>query len=198
MTEILNLLGGNQLIDGITKQTGIAKEQVSSVVENALPALMGAMQKNSQTSQGAESLLGALQSNKHDGSLLGSLGSVFSSENVNSLTSEGTGILGHIFGGNQTNVENAISSKTGVSSSGVSQILQMLSPVLMSFLGKKVSDNNVNSVSGLGSILQGLSGGKMSDLLSFLDADKDGSVIDDLAEKFLGKDNPLGGLFSGK
>ncbi len=198
MTEILNLLGGSNLIDGITKQTGISKDQVSSVVTNAIPALMGAMQKNSQNEEGAAGLLSALQSEKHDGSLLNGLGSIFGGDNINSLTTDGAGILGHLFGGNQKNIENAISSKTGVSTSGVSQILQMLSPVLMSFLGKQVSDNNVNSVSGLSSILQGLSGGNMSDILSSLDADKDGSFLDDLAEKFLGKNNPLGGLFGGK
>lgn len=198
MTEILNLLGGNDLIDGITKQTGISKDQVSSVVTNALPALMGAMQKNSQNEQSGAGLLSALQSEKHDGSLLNGLENLFRGDNVNSLTTDGTGILGHLFGGNQKNVENVISSKTGVSEAGVSQILQMLSPVLMSFLGKQVSDNNVNSISGLGSILQGFSGGNMSDILSSLDSNKDGSIIDDLSKKFLDGNSFLGGLFGGK
>lgn len=195
--DILNLLGGNNLIEGITEKTGISKDQVNAVVQNALPTLMGAVAKNSQNEQTASGLLGALQSDKHDGSLLDNLSGLFSGD-TSALTKDGAGILGHLFGGNQEAVQAGISAKTGVSASGVSQIMEMLSPMLMSFLGKKVSDQNVTSPSGLGSILGSLTGGAGGGFLSFLDADKDGSIIDDLSEKFLGKDNPLGGLFGGK
>lgn len=195
MAGILNLLGGSELLNGISQQAGVSKEQTSSVMELALPMLMGAMQKNSQSASGAESLLGALQSDKHNGSLLSGLGSLLGG-NASALTQDGAGILGHLLGSGQDTAANAISQKTGVSSGAVSQILKMAAPVLMSYLGKQVSEKGVNSAEGLGGILSSVLGGQnASGMLSFLDQDKDGNVIDDIAGMVLGKDNPLSKLF---
>lgn len=195
MAGILDLLGGSELLNGISQQAGVSKEQTSSVMELALPMLMGAMQKNSQSASGAESLLGALQSDKHNGSLLSGLGSLLGG-NASALTQDGAGILGHLLGSGQETAANAISQKTGVSSGAVSQILKMAAPVLMSYLGKQVSDKGVNSAEGLGGVLSSVLGGQnASGMLSFLDQDKDGNFIDDIAGMVLGKDNPLSKLF---
>lgn len=195
MAGILDLLGGSELLNGISQQAGVSKEQTSSVMELALPMLMGAMQKNSQSASGAESLLGALQSDKHNGSLLSGLGSLLGG-NASALTQDGAGILGHLLGSGQDTAANAISQKTGVSSGAVSQILKMAAPVLMSYLGKQVSDKGVNSTDGLSNVLSSVLGGQnASGMLSFLDQDKDGNFIDDIAGMVLGKDNPLSKLF---
>lgn len=195
MAGILDLLGGSELLNGISQQAGVSKEQTSSVMELALPMLMGAMQKNSQSASGAESLLGALQSDKHNGSLLSGLGSLLGG-NTSALTQDGAGILGHLLGSGQDTAANAISQKTGVSSGAVSQILKMAAPVLMSYLGKQVSDKGVNSTDGLSNVLSSVLGGQnASGMLSFLDQDKDGNFIDDIAGMVLGKDNPLSKLF---
>lgn len=204
MSSILDSLGGSQLIDGITKQTGVSAEQTSSVLSMALPLLMGAMQKNSETEQGASNLLNALQSDKHNGSLLSNIGGFLGGTNSD-LTSDGAGILGHLLGDKTTSVENAISAKTGVSSSSVSQILKMAAPFLMSFLGKQISDNKVNSASGLGSVLESVLGSKQGGnmLTSLLDSNGDGNILDDVAEMVLGKKDSgilgsIGSLFGGK
>ncbi len=210
MAGILDFLGGDnlqQIINGVSKETGISSSQASSVVETAMPLLMGAFQ-NSSSGEGAAGLLSALQSDKHDGSLLNNLGSLFNNGGNNDITKDGAGILGHLLGGNQSTVTNAISAKTGVSSSNVSQILQTLAPVLMSFLGKKVSDNNISSSNGLGDLLSGFLGGNNNAgglLTSLLDSNGDGNVLDDITGMFGGKsDNKgglgdlLGGFFGGK
>lgn len=210
MAGTLDFLGGDnlqQIINGVSKETGISSSQASSVVETAMPLLMGAFQNNS-SGEGAVGLLNALRSDKHDGSLLNNLGSLFSNGGNNDITKDGAGILGHLLGGNQSTVTNAISAKTGVSSSNVSQILQKLAPVLMSFLGKKVSDNNISSSNGLGDLLSGVLGGTNGAgnlLTSLLDSNGDGNVLDDLTGMLGGKSNDkgglgglLGGLFGGK
>lgn len=200
MNEILQQLGGSQLVDGISKQVGVSQGQASSVISMALPLLMGAMQKNSQSEQGAQGLLGALQSDKHDGSLLGNVASALSNSG---LASQGQGILGHLLGSNENSIAQAISQKTGVSASSATQILKMLAPILMSFLGKKVTDSGVDSTSGLTSMLSGVLGGQNAGnlLTSLLDSNGDGSVLDDVAGMFTGggdsKKNPLGGLLGG-
>ncbi|ATA67467.1 hypothetical protein CGC48_01810 [Capnocytophaga cynodegmi] len=199
MAGILDFLGGDNLqkiVDGVSKQTGVSTSQVSSVIEMAGTLLMGAMQNNT-SGEGATGLLSALQSNKHDGSLLDNLGSFFN-DGVNSdVTKDGAGILGHLLGGKESTMANAISAKTGVSSSNVVQILQSLAPVLMSFLGKKVSDNNVSSASGLGDLLSGFLGNNNNlggMLKSLLDSNGDGNVMDDLAGMLGGKSDNKGGI----
>lgn len=202
MTGILDFLGGDklqQVIDGVSKETGISTSQASSVIEMAAPMLLGAVQNNSQ-GEGASSLLSALQSDKHDGSILDNLGSLFGNGGDNAVTQDGANILGHLLGGNQSTVANAIGAKTGVSASNVSQILQTLAPLLMGFLGKKVTDNNVSSTNGLGDLLSGFLGGNNSNagnlLTSLLDSNGDGNVLDDVMGMFGGKSNEKGGLGS--
>lgn len=207
MAGFLDFLGGDnlqQLVNGVSKQTGVSPSQASSVIEMAGPLLMGAFQKNS-SGENAAGLLNALQSDKHNGSLLDNIGNLFGNA-TNDITKEGSGILGHLLGNNQSAVTNAISTKTGVSASNVTQILQSLAPVLMSFLGKKVSDNNISSANGLGDLLSGFLGGNKGNLLtSFLDSNGDGNVLDDIAGMMGGKSDKkeglgglLGGLFGGK
>lgn len=198
MTGIFELLGGDtlqQIVNGASQKTGISSQQASSVIETAVPLLMGAFQ-NSGKEADANGLLSALQSEKHDGSLVNNFGNIFEAKN-DEITKDGAGILGHLLGDKQAMFTDAISSKTGVSSANVSQILQTLAPVLMSFLGKKVSDNNISSSNGLNDLLSGFLAGNNnvgSLLTSFLDANKDGNVMDDLAGMLGGKSANKGGL----
>lgn len=211
MGNILDFLGGDklqQIVEGISKETGISTSQTSSVIETAAPLLMGAFQNNSAGS-GAMGLLSALQSDKHDGSLLDNLGNLFANGGNNEVTKDGANILGHLLGNNQSTVTNAISSKTGVSVDNIGKILQTLAPVLMSFFGKKVTENNVSSSSDLGGLLSGFLGGNNNSgnlLTSLLDSNGDGSVMDDVMGMISGKSNGksgglgslLGGLFGKK
>ena len=210
MAGFLDFLGGDKLqeiIDGVSKNTGISPSQASFVIQMATPMLMGAIQNNS-SGEGAAGLLKALQSDKHDGSLLDNLGNLFNKEGNNDLTKDGAGILGHLLGAKQSTLAGAISAKTGVSSSNVMQILQTLAPILMSFLGKGVSDKGISSENKLGDLLSGFLGNNSNAgglLNSLLDSNGDGSVLDDVTGMFTGKSNDkgnignlLGGLFAGK
>ena len=76
----------------------------------------------------------------------------------------------------------------------------------MGVLGKETRQNNVSDSSGLGNILGGMMGGQpkeeQSFLESLLDADGDGSIIDDVAGMVLGngqqkKKSGLAGLLGG-
>jgi len=87
----------------------------------------------------------------------------------------------------------------------VANILKVAAPILMGVIGKKASQQNVSSSSGIGGLLGGLLGGNSADkeqsfLESILDADGDGSIVDDVAGMVLGKSSNkggLGGLLSG-
>jgi hypothetical protein len=200
MSSILDLLNsdmGKQLISGASAQSGQSAEKTSSVLTMALPFLLGAMKKNSSTPDGAASLLGALNG-KHSGSILDNLGGLFDGGVDASVQQDGAGILGHILGGSQPKIENALSQKSGMDSDSVAQILKVAAPILMGFLGKQTRQNNVSDPNGLGDLLGGLMGGgqqqDQSFLESLLDANGDGSVIDDIAGMVLGGDKKKGGV----
>lgn len=205
MSGLLNLLGsdlGESLIEGLSSQTGQSKSNTSKLLNLAVPVLMQAMQRNAATPQGASGLLGAL-SHKHDGRILDQLGEIFANNNSNAIARDGSKILGHVLGNRRQNVENAISQQSGINNSTVSQILKIAAPIVMGFLGKQQRLSAVNDANGLTNLLGGLVGGNFHDkggnqnlFESILDADQDGSIIDDVAGAVLGqKNNSISGLF---
>ena len=213
MSGILDLLNsdlGKTIISGVAGQTGQDKSKTGSVLTMALPVLMQAMKRNASTPQGAEGLLGALNGSKHDGSILDNLGGLFGGGVDSNVLDEGGKILGHVLGGKQQHVENALGAKAGMDAGSVAQILKVAAPILMGVLGKQSKQQNVSNSSGIEGLLGGLLGGnspqqEQSFLESILDADGDGSVIDDVAGMVLGGDKKksglgglLGGLFGGK
>lgn len=207
MAGILDLLNsdiGKTIVSGVAGSTGTDTNKTSSVLTMALPVLMKAMERNASTPEGAEGLMGAL-SNKHDGSILDNLGGLFGGGVDSSVKQEGAGILGHILGAKQNGVEQVISQKSGVDAGTVSQILKIAAPILMGYLGKQKSESNATSSGDLSGLLGGLLGGNSASseqnfLEKVLDADGDGSVVDDVAGMFLGGDKKksgLGGMLGG-
>ncbi len=212
MSGILDLLGsdlGKTIINGVAGSTGNDTNKTSSVLTMALPVLMKAMQRNASTSQGAEGLMSALNG-KHDGSILDNLGGLFSGGVDEDVKTDGSKILTHVLGAKQSGVEQVIGQKSGLDAGSVGNILKVAAPILMGVLGKQTRQQNVSSSNGIGDLLGGLLGGnsaqkEQSFLESILDADGDGSVIDDVAGMVLGGDKKkgglgglLGGLFGGK
>ena len=212
MSGILDLLNspvGLSIISGVSGQTNQPESKTQDVLTMALPVLMQAMSRNASTPQGAEGLLSALNS-KHDGSILDNLSGLFGGGVDDNVMEDGSKILGHVLGNKQSNVQNVISEKSGIDAGTVAQILKVAAPILMGVLGSQAKQQNVNSQSGLEGMLGGLLKGNSPQnergfLESILDADGDGSVIDDVAGMVLGGDKKkgglgglLGGLFGGK
>lgn len=207
MSGILDLLNsdlGKTIISGVSNQTKQPQNKTQDVLTMALPVLMTAMKRNAASPQGAEGLLSALNS-KHDGSILDNLGGLFSGGVDANVLNDGDKILGHVLGGKQKQIENTLGAKAGMDAGSVAQILKVAAPLLMGVLGKQKKEQNVDSAGGIESLLGGLLGGnspknEQSFLESILDADGDGSVIDDVAGMVLGgskKKGGLGGLLGG-
>ena len=180
MAGILDLLNsdlGKQIISGVAGSTGNDSNKTSSVLTMALPVLMKAMERNASTPEGAEGLMGALDK-KHDGSILDNLGGLF-----------GGGV-----------------EESGLDAGSVANILKVAAPILMGVLGKQKKEQNVSNSGDLTGLLGGLLGGneaknEQNFLEQILDADGDGSVVDDVAGMLLGgsskKSGGLGGLLGG-
>ncbi|WP_434036159.1 DUF937 domain-containing protein [Formosa sp. 4Alg 33] len=208
MSGILDLLNsdlGKGLVSNLAGQTGQDTNKTGDLLTMALPVLMQAMNRNAKASpEGADSILNALN-DKHDGSILDNLEGYFNGGVDASEINEGSQVLNSVLGPKQANVENALSQKSGIDAGTVSQILKMATPLIMGYLGQQKRQNNVTNSSDLGSMLGGLVQGnspqqEQSFLESILDADGDGSIVDDVAGMFLdgktsSKDNGgLGGM----
>ena len=206
--DLLNSAVGKSLVHGASGQTGQSKSKTSNLLTMALPMLMQAMKRNANSDEGASGIMGALK--KHDGSILDNVGDLFSGNNADSVSKDGGKILGHVLGNRQENIQNALSQKSGIDAGSVSQILKMASPIVMGVLGKQQRQNKVDSPGGIEGLLGGFLGNNAVDkdqnfLESILDADGDGSVIDDISGMVLGGKNSkkdlggmLGGLFGKK
>lgn len=193
MAGILDLLNsdmGKQIIGSVSEKTGLDASQATKVVSSTLPALLGQMQNNITSKDGASGLLTALTSGKHDGSILDNLGGFLKGGDF----TDGSKILGHVLGGNQDTMVKGLSAKTGVDSSIISKILPMLAPIIMGYLAKQTKKGGVSTGSGLNDILGGLMGGNGGGLASMFDQNGDGKLDVSDAMSAVKKKGGLGGL----
>ncbi|REE81651.1 uncharacterized protein DUF937 [Lutibacter oceani] len=211
MAGILDLLNsdlGKTLISGTSQQFGQDKGKTTSALNAALPLILGAMKNNASTPEGASGLLNALSNEKHSGGILDNLGSILGGSGVDKdVLDDGAGILGHVFGGKEQNVAKAVSTSSGIDLDTAMNILKVAGPLVMGALGKETRQKNVADQSGIGDLLSGMLGGASNEQQSIvtrlLDADGDGSIIDDVAGILLnsggkkkgGLGSLLGGLF---
>ena len=190
LNSIINLLQGQDLQE-LASKVGGNEEEVKSGLGVALPAMLEALNKNTNTTEGAESLNKALED--HDGSILNNVSGFLD----NPQSENGLGILGHLFGNSTPNVAQAVSKSSGLDKNSSMQLLTMLAPLVLGFLGKEKKQNNLdaNGLNNLTSMLSSNLAQSNPDIMSFvgslLDSNKDGSFLDEA----LGM---LGGFFGKK
>ncbi|HJD86591.1 DUF937 domain-containing protein [uncultured Empedobacter sp.] len=151
-TNLIQGTIGQQVVGSAAKQLGINESQAQSAVAAAVPFLLSALNKNAQTG-GAEGISNALK--QHDGSILDNL-SGFLGQGGNQQ--DGLGILNHVLGNKQQNVASAISQQSGISVGQVTQILALVAPIVMGYLGKQKQSEGLDS-NGIAGLLGGLVGG---------------------------------------
>ncbi len=168
---------GEQAVEQVAKNVGGNKQATQRAIAAAIPMLLSALQKNTKSRRGAESLANALEKD-HDGGILNNLGSLLGQS---SHQSTGERILGHVLGRRTDNVSNQLGKATGLGSADVTKILANLAPVVLGAVGQAKRQNNLG-VSGLQDMLkqERKTIKKQQPNLSFLekalDSDGDGDV----------------------
>lgn len=165
MQDLINMvLGSNNhgAVEQIANQLNLDKQQTNSALEQILPALQQGMKQNVQNEGGLSSLLAALSSSQNQQYV----------DNPQQLAEpqavdNGNAILGHLLGNKETSrqVASQAASKTGLDSGILKQLLPLAANMFMGSLAKES-----NTGSNQEGFLQGM-----------LDADNDGSVLDDVA-----------------
>lgn len=170
--------------DKLSDRLGLPAGEAQGGLKAAVPLLLGAMERNTSSAEGALSLNRALERD-HDGSVL---------ENVPQLldnpdNGHGAGILRHVLGKRRAGVEERLAEKTGMDQGSIAKLLEIAAPLVLGALGKQRKE-------------QGLGATQMSQYISrereqtengagwlgmateLLDADDDGSVLDDVSGMF--------------
>jgi hypothetical protein len=195
MTSILDAVRqqlGPETIQQMSGALGADPAATSNAVSLALPALLGGLSQNAAQPQGAAALDSAL--NAHDGSILDNLGGLLGGGGGGGI---GGAILGHIFGGRRSSVEQGVGRASGLDAAQVAQLMAMLAPIVMGVLGRMKQSKGLDA-NRLPDVLQQSreQGEKeVPGLGGLLDANKDGSVADDLLR--MGS-SALGGMFGKK
>ena len=185
--NILESLIGSQssnVVSELARQLGVNESQANAAAGQLIPALTRGIKNNASTDGGLSSLINALQKGNHHNYLDNT-----STLGQNSTIQEGNSILGHIFGSKDVsrNVANYGAQQAGLSSSLMKKALPILAPLVLSalskgLLGKGKSGGVFSGTSNNSDIFSsGVAANKQRGMLeSFLDADKDGSMWDDL------------------
>lgn len=182
--DIFNLLNkqmnDRDTLDKLGRSVGAGPSQVQQLAQIGLPALLQALGRNAATSEGAASLANALDQHQDDNvdDLNGFL------NNVN--REDGANILQHIFADSNAGVQDRLAQKTGMETDQVMGLMAQLAPLLLGTLAKQKKQQNVDQ-SGIADMLGGMmqqdAGNKnnfMKMAMDLLDADKDGSIVDDI------------------
>ncbi len=186
------VMGGGNL-GAISQTIGADESTTSTAIQAALPMLIGAMARNTSSEDGASALAGALDRD-HDGSVLDDIAGFVMGGGAQQ--SNGAGILGHIFGGNQPAVEQGVSQASGLDMSLVAKLLPLLAPIVMGYLGRQKQEQGMDAgalagmLGGASEQMQEQQSPLMGMLSSILDSNKDGSMVDDairLAGGFLSR-----------
>lgn len=171
MDMILNSQNGD-LVRQIANNFQLDEDKARSAVGALVPALSRGISRNASDPKGLDDLIGALSRGNH--------GRYIEQPEIVTqpvAVEEGNGILGHIFGSKDVSRQVAAraAENSGVDSGILKKMLPMLASIAMGAIAKQgfgagnATQATADQGSGLGGLLSG-----------FLDADKDGSILDDV------------------
>ena len=195
---------GGKAAQNTGSQFGLNAKQSQGAIAALLPAISSALKQNTQQPQGLQALLGALQGGKHEQYL--EKADMYGQPET---TQQGNAILGHLFGSKEVSraVAGHASKQSGIGADILKKMLPMVATMAMGSLSKQTRQPSMaqqlaglalgggqQQSGGLGSLLGALTGGNarrqrgyeqqrqqgMGFLGKMLDADGDGSMMDDV------------------
>ena len=158
LTKLAGTLLSSDSIEGLSSLTGTSNKDVTSVLTQALPALLSGAKGQADDKDTAEGFANALSDHaKSDTSDLGSfLGNID--------MEDGGKIIAHLLGSDKQSTIKKIAKEAGVSNKKTTNILSAIGPLLMSLLGQQADedDNKDSGVEGLiGALLENVDVGEL-------------------------------------
>lgn len=196
LLELLQNQLSEPVVSELSKTIRADKDQTVNAANGVFATLVSALSRNAAKPESGQSLMKALDRD-HDGGILENLMGMIGGAQPQTKTTNGLGILEHILGGKTNNVVQMVSKTSGLDFLKSAELLKLLAPIVMGTLGQAKRQNGLD-LGGLSQILTGTVSQAskqregMGLIEKVLDADGDGSVMDDLAGMGM---KVLGGLF---
>lgn len=171
-----------QLAALVSEKLGVDEATARKGITIAIPLLLMALARNSQSPRGADAIADALKRD-HDGSVLNNPRGIATKYE----TGEGAGIVRHVFGEQRQDIEELLTQSTGLDGN---KLLQILAPAVMGALGKAQQQQQLDSEGVAGLLEQEKQQLQQEDsdvaglVTRMLDSNKDGSLFDDVVGWF--------------
>ncbi|MFK7969179.1 MAG: DUF937 domain-containing protein [Bacteroidia bacterium] len=153
--NLLEMAGGlfnSGLVKQVSGMLGESESNTQSAVSSMIPALLGGIVNKASDKQGAEGIMGMLDSFNLDGSMLSNIGGMLGGDSNSGLMNMGGSLLSGLFGDKVGGIAELIGSASGISKSSSSSLLSMGLPMIMSLLGKQRKEKGLDA-SGLMGLL---------------------------------------------
>jgi hypothetical protein len=194
--SLLNLLSqaqGGQGLSQLAKQFGIDEGKANELAEMLAPAI-GSAAKQKANSGGLNDVLGALKG-EAQGNLFDDAAQAAAAQGQ----AQGMNFLEGLLGGTQgpRGLADEATNRSGVDVGTIMQFLPALAAMLQGGMQKNMPDSSIDTMmstggGGLGDLIGGLMGGggassgpDLGALADLLDADGDGSPLDDILGRFM-------------
>ncbi len=177
---IMKQLGNKETLQQLGQSVNAKPTKVKKATELGISTLMEALNRNTNTQEGAEALAKALEQHQDDD--VDDISSFLKKVDTN----DGAKIIEHILGGKSKSVQAKLAKQTGMDSDQIGKLLIQFAPMILSLLGKKKKEENLDA-NGVSNITSSLS--------SLLGAGSSGNNLLGLASSFLDDDdNGAGGI----
>lgn len=154
----------DKIVAEISAKTGLSWDMSQKAIKAALPMIMWGLSKNADSEEGKQAIDTALDSHSESDSL---------------DETQGSKILGHIFGSKEQEIERQVATEAWVSEKEASSITKMLASSVMGKLwAEKKAGNDVAWALQKDTLAKSL-------ITGFLDKDGDGDIKDDLMAKWM-------------
>lgn len=135
-------------LEAIAGKLGVGSGQAQGALQSALPLIVGALARNTNTPDGAQSLQNAVQ--QHAGG--NPLDQLSQAVGQSGVSGDSSAILGHIFGSRGDVAAEGVAQTSELDSNQAGSLLGMLAPLVLGYLGRKSGQEQLGA-GGLASAL---------------------------------------------
>ncbi len=146
-------------ISSVASFLGDSSEKTRGALGYAIPAVLGGLLQKSQTTQGANDLVGMLTRAGADATSFKGLTSLLSQGGgLADLVKTGAPLLASLFGARQSGVIDAIAGASGLGKQSAGSLLALAAPFISSMVGKEASAAGGFNAASLTRLLSGQAG----------------------------------------
>ena len=172
---LLNSGVSNELINSMSRKSGLDTNSVENVISKIAPIFMQKANENFKSDVDSTNFLDMIRRSNLD---------TLSKDPQSLNVSDGNNLLGILTGSkdNSRALASDVGSQLGLDANSIKTLLPMIAPVIAGMLNKQIGASNLTANTDTNSIT--------SMLTKFIDQNNDGSIVDDLvriAGNFFGK-----------